>query len=184
LQCLVGGDSRQNPAQRRDRGLHFFQCRGILVGAGNLIDFVGEAADGFLKAHKAFRRGERMQRVADLGQAPLYTGELRRIGSRMPALVDAVGKRPNLSLKRLDGAARHGFCQCTADLAQILAQGRDRFVQPAGAIKRLHLSRDLLQLLFQPGKLRSEGGGRGRRLLRVSFLCRCVGLAVEHLLTQ
>ena len=63
-----------------------------------------------------------------------------------------------------DRPARHRLGDGVADLGEFAAEGRDRLLDMIGALQRLDLARDLEQMTFQRGEIRTGRRGRHRRL--------------------
>ena len=114
------------------------------------------------KTDQAFGRGERVQRVADFGEAAFDTCDGYAVGVGTAFIVETPPQRPDFGFQRLDRLPRHGFLEHHADLGEIVAQGLDRGVDTAGA-HGVDTGVELPKLLFEVREALGRSAGQIHR---------------------
>jgi hypothetical protein len=140
--------------------------------ARKLLQFAVDRND-FLRGRQA------AQGIAHFRKASLQTDEGAALRSCVARLIDSIGELAYLALQRFHRFARQRVLQHDADLGEVITQGVDGLVHPAGLFQTGDLRIDGSQLLFEPGHLlrsrawqRVGGWRRARRFAR-RFAVQC-----------
>ena len=172
-QRVVGGDIGDDRAQRRDRVFELANGRRVVVGAQDQVELGAEAADRVVVTGELLGRRQLAQRAMDFGERALDAQQHLAVGAALAAVVDAAGQRADFVLDRIDGVARHRFGDGLADFGEFAAERRDRRLDVIGGTQRFELARDVEQMTFERGKVRTgDGGGRRRRRVARRHLLR------------
>ena len=156
---LVGGDMRADVAQRGDGVFELLHRRRVLLG-DDQVDLVREAVDRVVEADQVFRRRQMLQRVAHFGEAVLDAGQRVAVDAGLPSLGDALGQPRDLPLDGVDRAPRHRLGERVGDLAELVAQRVDRFLDARRA-QRLDLVVMVRSCSSSPDRSCVGSGARG-----------------------
>ena len=167
-QRVVGGDVGDDRAKRGDRAFELLNRRGIVIGAQDQIELGAEIADRLVIAGELLGRRQRAQHLADFAERAFDAGQRLAVAAVLAGVVDAAGQRADFVLDRFDRPARHRLGDGGTYFGELAAECRNRLLDVVGTLQRLDLARDLDQMTFQRGEIRT--GGRCRCHRR-----RCIG---------
>ena len=154
-QCVVGRDIGDDGAKCGDGAFELMDRRGVVAGAQNQVELGAKIADRLVVAGELFGRGQRAQHFANFAQGALDPGQRLAVDAALAGIVDAARQRPDFVLDQFDRAARHRLGNGLTNLRQFAAEGGDRLLDPARTLQRFDLARDLEQMAFEHGKIRT-----------------------------
>ena len=156
-QRVVGGDIGHDGAKRRDRAFELLDRGGVVIGAQDQVELGAEIADRLVIAGELFGGRQRAQHFADFAERAFDAGQRLAVGAALAGVVDAARQRADFVLDRFDRPARHRLGDGVTNFRQFAAESGDRLLDAVGALQRLDLARDLDQMPFQRGEIRTCG---------------------------
>ena len=149
----IGGDR----AHRGDRVFELTHGGWVVVRTQDQIELGAEIADRVVITGELLGRLEGAQRIVDFAERALEIGQHLTVAAVLAGFVDPARQRADFGLDRIDCLARHRFGNGAADFGEFAAEGGNRLLDIVGTLQRLDLARDLDQVPFQRGEIRTGG---------------------------